>query len=558
MASVTTWRRLEPRCRTEDFRGALQAAVHDPLWLLARQWQLGEFRGSDGGSPVMARFRAEQLLPNRVVLGPASRETTAAAAAFDAAAAPLETLVEREPVRTPPHSTARVAAEAGLHFLRLLEHHGGATARRAFIEAYPLEVSAAALHEASPQTRAFLTLLAARVPDGDKLSAVVQQARPSAAAGAWTFPAALALSADESAAAGRAADAWLRWSGQVFSEPAEASAWNAERMEYGFSLGARGSDGNVTLEARGYAGGRLDWYHFDRTSNDTGATASPAQIVRVAMPTPVTFRGMPAARYWEFEDGQVDFGDVLAEPEDLGRLLLVEFALTYGNDWFLMPVELPIGSLCHRRSLVVIDTFGQQTLIRSSADVDRADSPWRMFHVAPDVFFLAPALVSGLEAAPVEEVLFARDETANLVWAIERIVESPAGGGSPRVETTTSASDATSDSAAPAVPSYRVMTPVPRNWIPFVPRIDGGAMRLRRAAAAQPDGSPPPEPAGRILGPMLSVPEEEVPRGGIRVTRAYQFARSSDGAAHLWVGRRKRPGGGEQSSGLRYDVVSND
>ena len=33
---------------------SLQAQIRDPLWLLARQWQVGEFAGDDAGSPVQA------------------------------------------------------------------------------------------------------------------------------------------------------------------------------------------------------------------------------------------------------------------------------------------------------------------------------------------------------------------------------------------------------------------------------------------------------------------------------------------------------------------------
>jgi hypothetical protein len=40
---------------------------------------------------------------------------------------------------------------------------------------------------------------------------------------------------------------------------------------------------------------------------------------------------MPAARFWEFEDARVDFGAVDAAPQDLARMLLVEFAITYGK-----------------------------------------------------------------------------------------------------------------------------------------------------------------------------------------------------------------------------------
>jgi hypothetical protein len=54
--AVGLWNRLEGRPRTTDFDRALRAEVRDALWLLTRQWQVGEFRGSDGGSPVTATY----------------------------------------------------------------------------------------------------------------------------------------------------------------------------------------------------------------------------------------------------------------------------------------------------------------------------------------------------------------------------------------------------------------------------------------------------------------------------------------------------------------------
>src|SRR4051794_38063751 len=57
--SVTMWNRLEGRPRTQDFQRALQAEVRDAVWMLTRQWQLGEFRGSDAGSPVFAKLRVD-------------------------------------------------------------------------------------------------------------------------------------------------------------------------------------------------------------------------------------------------------------------------------------------------------------------------------------------------------------------------------------------------------------------------------------------------------------------------------------------------------------------
>ena len=50
-----SWTRLEPVTATGDPRPGLEARVHDPLWLLARQWQLGEFAGEDAGTPLTVR-----------------------------------------------------------------------------------------------------------------------------------------------------------------------------------------------------------------------------------------------------------------------------------------------------------------------------------------------------------------------------------------------------------------------------------------------------------------------------------------------------------------------
>ncbi len=53
--AITTWNRLEARPRSQTFDRALQAEIRDALWMLTKQWQMGEFRGSDAGSPVFAK-----------------------------------------------------------------------------------------------------------------------------------------------------------------------------------------------------------------------------------------------------------------------------------------------------------------------------------------------------------------------------------------------------------------------------------------------------------------------------------------------------------------------
>src|SRR5687768_8273384 len=53
--AITRWNRLEGRPRTHHFDRALRAEVRDAMWMLSRQWQLGEFVGDDAGSPILAR-----------------------------------------------------------------------------------------------------------------------------------------------------------------------------------------------------------------------------------------------------------------------------------------------------------------------------------------------------------------------------------------------------------------------------------------------------------------------------------------------------------------------
>jgi hypothetical protein len=280
-------------------------------------------------------------------------------------------------------------------------------------------------------------------------------------------------------------------------------------------------------------------------------------------------------RFWEFEDAQVDFGSVDAGPVDLVRMLLVEFALTYGNDWFVIPIELDVGSLCRTRSLVITDTFGIRTLLKPSSESGEPHTSWRMFQhasgrgngptsPASNLFFLPPALLRSLESRPMEEVLLLRDELANLAWAVERLIESPIDRPLNRFEAyleqqrRRARDPEEENSSAPRVLQYRLSTEIPDYWIPLMPVRIGEGLRLKRGDILKTDGSRGIVQAlGRVLesGQALSLFEEEVPREGIRVTRSFQFTRWIDGSSHLWVGRRKGVGRGQGSSGLQFDSL---
>jgi hypothetical protein len=583
--SITTWMRLEPRSRDAEMSTSLQARTYDPLWLLARQWQLGEFQGEDNGSPVMARWRAESARLTRYHSGAIAPNDRVTAATYEPERVPLETLVERETARPatsePPRpEKLRLAVQAGQHFLRVLEQQPlSRDYRAAFLREYPLPALTDEQRATmDSESATFCDLMALRVPDGRRLYAAFR----SPTSGAIVISPSLQIAAADMAEVEKAARLWLQWFETLFSEPDVANpSWLPERMEYAFSVATRLSDGECVLTAQEYFDGHLDWYGFDVNPEVTLGAATdnpPVEIVRAAIPAPVTFRGMPAARFWEFEDAQVDFGSVDAGPTDLARMLLVEFALDYGNDWFVIPIELDIGSLCRTRSLIVTDTFGVRTLIKASAELGEPHSSWRMFQhaykrglgftkPASNLFFLPPALLSSMESRPVEEVLFLRDEMANLAWAVERLIESPAEQPLNRFESylekqRRGQGEATDKISADGPLRYRLSTEIPDYWIPLMPARVGQGLRLKRGAVLKTDGSREVLHAmGRILSPhpghALDLYEEEVPREGIRVRRTHQYCRWCDGSTHVWIGRRKQIGRGEGSSGLRFDSLEN-
>lgn len=54
-----------------------------------------------------------------------------------------------------------------------------------------------------------------------------------------------------------------------------------------------------------------------------------------------------------------------ASCKDIAALMLLEFALAYGNDWFVVPVDVPVGSVTRIDALLITDTFGERLSIQS-------------------------------------------------------------------------------------------------------------------------------------------------------------------------------------------------
>ncbi|WP_426361834.1 hypothetical protein [Streptomyces sp. E-08] len=554
--------RVEPVVRPSGTGGQLDdglaARVADPLFLLARQWQVAEFAGEDGGSPVWCTLSTESTPLSSFL---PSADGTAVPLPKGV---PLEFLAEAGAAagESARQLTLRAAARAGARFLTtlrtvnlsvgVLDDIDEAVLAKAPLPGPGSDPELDPLRR-DPAGRALREVLAGRAPDGAALAGHL--------ADGWRPP---GLTGAQRTAFDEAADLWLTWFGERYRPPV-TSSWARERLEHRFAVTAAPGGRTVTLTAPEYTGGAADAYHFDL---DTGGGALPAPVggTPVGMlPTRVTYPGMPAERWWEFEDTTVNLPDISAGVPDLARLLVVEFANVYGNDHWIIPVELATSALHRIASLTVVDTFEETTLIESADD-----DHWSVFRLtdaasgapAPPLLPLLPTASARLEGAPVEEVLFARDEMANLGFAIERIVQSATGR--PRIRADEPPDDGPQVSPAdPAALAYRLLTSVPPYWIPLVPvplEQGAAAVCLRRGQIPRfsADGTrlPQVKAAGRILEPEVKrvfFRDEEVPRAGVTVCRVPVVARGEDGRTYQWVGRRVRAGRGEASSALAFD-----
>jgi hypothetical protein len=271
---------------------------------------------------------------------------------------------------------------------------------------------------------------------------------------------------------------------------------------------------------------------------------------------------MPADRLWEMEDAQVNLGVVEAEPWDLARLLVSEFALTYGNDWLVVPLDVPYGSLVTVESVLFTTTFGERYVVRPTTEVS-PDGRWRMFTVtgadgrSAEGLLVPPGSVAVQDGPAVEEVLFLRDEMANLAWAVERSVQGASGLARDRSRENDQPPPVEPGAVASAQLDYRLQTGVPARWIPYLPVRSGyRSVSLQQGRMPDEDGEPVP-PVGRLLNtPALRVvPDSEIPREGVLVRRTPSVTRRSDGSYLRWTTRRTGVGRGEGGSRLGFDVT---
>jgi hypothetical protein len=581
--SVVMWNRLEGRPRRPDFSRALKAEVRDPLWMITRQWQMGEFIGEDAGSPVTAKvaWKTDEVT---AVRGPAGT-----AEPYDPNL-PLEALIEARPV---PLTRAELLHNVDLRLVfgqqwrRLLQARGHGGLVPDFETAYRFEAPdpndvaefPITAHAAAWQT---LAAVSRRAIDGGALFLHLSEGGGLASDG-------LGLVDPAKSQVDTLGGEFLAWANKLYFQPSETlQSWKPRHLEYEAGLSTPNSDRPAALSASQYHGGRLDWFSFDAVApaeDDAPGAARPPDVTSF-MPTTIQFDGMPNTRHWSFEEGATNFGNINPDTTDIAKLLLIEFGLVYANDWFLLPIDLPVGSLTSIRGLAVTNVFGERIWIEPSVTAAGPVQSWRMFRLTPkgatdDRLFLPATTPTALESTPVESVNFVRDEVSNMVWGIETVVQLADGSSRPGREVALElhAKHQAAVVAPPSVPiendakiKYSLMSSVAENWIPFIPvHIDGDNREIQLQRAAMPrllegeEGVTPRKIAARtqILREGLDIAtpvsyfiaEEEVERAGTVIATRWQRCRWRGGHVIAWLAHERKVGRGEATSGLAFDRV---
>lgn len=544
--------RLESRSRDPNNETGLEMRIADPLWMLGRQWQFGEFKGEDNGSPISVRtnFRKEPTthytFPDHTEIQPLN-------------GVPLEAKIEA--LRVDPQDL-RSKVRIGQKMEALIREQFPATEAAEFIDKLRTEYPLTSTGSTDRKSIGFFKMMSGRVTDGGKL---------------WDHMLSQQFPQGDFLPLQAVTEILENWYRTLFVPADAVSAWESRQLAHRFRLHHQDA---IQLEAPDYQSGHLDWYSFDTAGINIDPTKK-AQDSEALMPVRVSFAAMPDKRLFAFEDSKLDLAGMQVDQDDLVRLMIIDFSLVSGSDWFTIPVNMELGELCWINHLTVKDVFGVQTKIRNSEGQFLGTDPLNVwdaykirnenvssFEASQHFLYLAPSIGFRQESRPLEELLFLRDEYANMVWGIEKTVcnemGKPTDGYDLHLELNgpflreNNEAEATNGS----IPQFRLASPVPTNWIPYLPfhiEDSNTDIELRRAVMMRNEADTDPtdiDPISRLARTdLLTIREEAIPRAGVRVQLTRQRVRWTDGKTYIWLGRKVLAGKGEGSSGLSFDQL---
>ncbi len=551
--------RLEGRSRDGNSEAGLEMRIADPLWMLGRQWQFGEFKGEDNGSPIgaFANYRKEML--NFYSLQDSEKKQ-------ESGNVPLEARVEAVKNNT---SNLREKIRIGQKLEELIKARFSIDESEKFINQLRTEFPLKQEGKTDQKSHSFFNLMAGNVIDGGSLWDQIQKN---------TFPKGDFIPLE------KVTEMLKNWYGELYLPAQDESSWQQENLVHQF--GVHNKKG-IDLHAPDYQSGHLDWYSFD----SAGIEIDPSENTTDSesfMPVRVSFAAMPDKRLYSFEDSKLDLSGMEVEQADLVKLLIIDFSLISDNDWFTIPLEMKPGEICWVNRITVKDVFGITTVINNDKNTgqylnanplkvwdtykirpsdllrERGQNNTELFKKEEQFLYLPPVTTFRQESRPLEEILFLRDEFANMVWGIEKTVcnewGNPVNGYDLHLEV--NGPFLNPEKRESTVLQFRLATQVPTNWIPYLPfhiEDSNTNIELRRAVMMRNEADTEPvdiDPISALArNDLFRIREEAIPRAGVRVQLTRQRVRNADGKTYIWLGRKVLAGKGEGSSGLAFDQL---
>lgn len=593
--------RIEPYVRNvqeDNINNALAMTIHDPLWMLARQWQFGEFQGNDAGSVILAKLKAKKTEIDKLY------STAQPNKHIDIKNKPLEPLVEALPVEI----DWQVKVESAHYFLSMLQFNKHIKNRQSLkndlLTEFPLtnkentHDDLEALKEAcKKETQNYIAHYSKRIFDGYQLykwcKEYIKKRKQNSKKAVFK-------------------EHELTW--ELFSEYAEwfenkylleeNKFWKPEALNYSFGVSTTADD--TQLVADNYDSGKVSWFSFEnenkkgiKDASEVLKEESYTEKMFTFIPTMARYAGMPKKRLWELEKGTVDMGvSTGVGVRHYANALILQYATMYANDWMMLPMELDISTITDVDKVLLTNVFGDRTVIYSdkeSSSEERFMNNWEMFtlsHTNPYLtntfssdkrMFYPPALYSGMESQPIEEIQFLRDEMSNMIWGVENVINQgcgiPLDGKHFAAVLEEKINETNQRHILPknnkkeerAEYTYTFQNSVPANWIPFIPvKMENTThhdrnIRLQRAKmpihfkndyiAMTPNTAFLKSGLFDQEYQPLFINEEEIEAVGSKLIKTYQRVRWIGGKTFTWMGYKKQLSGLKVNSNLKVDKL---
>lgn len=506
--------RLEP-LPVPGIADATRGTVHDPVWFLTRQWQLGELQGENASTPV----KVEAVTTARAIVHADSGQSLQVV--------PPEVLVESEiddwwTMGRRLRLGAAIAAHLGL----------GVEPRWIIADPPPPYDLVAPAWDGLAMWKGGLNVAPGVLPD-----------IPPDPQSAWVEDELIYERVDAFAADGLRLHLRRHRGGRLdwYSLDAEAPA----------DLPPAEPDGIL----RRVVPARLEYPGMPRRGVWEIEDAQ-ADLSAMAPDAVHTATQIMLALYASHRDEWFD----VPIPTPTGRILrIVRFAVTDSFGDVYIAERTPEGATTGPMGLhPPVDAIPV-----SGARPAEATLPWGLFHtrdLESGDLVLVQTVDRPLAGELVESVQFGVDDESNLVWAVERRLDgrattprAPADGTSlipPRP------SDQTKGQAYDYIPGVGTES----HWIPYPMSEPGQARNLVQRRLVDLSRFPVvavgEARAAVLTGERRRLVESVIPLGGLEVERRWMLVRDAVGAPHLWIQRQRRPLTSPPARTLRFDVAA--